>query len=72
MIVLAVLVLMTVVRGVTDPTGTLRFAASDGDRVEVLVAQDVPPELLLAAAFVFVVGAALAGTFVWRLSRREG
>jgi hypothetical protein len=45
---------------------------ADIDRDVVLAAQDVPPELLLAAAVVFVIGAVLAATIGWRLWRREG
>jgi len=35
----------------------------------VLEAQDVPPELLLAAGVVLLVGATLAATIAWRLWR---
>jgi hypothetical protein len=61
---------LAAVRNITRPTGSARFAASaDVDRAAVLVAQDVPAGLLLAAAVVLVVGAALAATIGWRLWR---
>jgi hypothetical protein len=61
---------LTAVWNMSRPTGSARFPASaDVDRAAVLVAQDVPAELLLAAAVVLLVGAALAATIAWRLWR---
>jgi hypothetical protein len=47
------------------------FFLADVDRGQVLAAQDVPPELLLAAVVVLVIGAILTAMIGWQLLRRQ-